>query len=348
MSRQWMQTTLWAAGCAVLATSVQLAGAQQTSQAPADPYQGVAHPPSATILTNESAGDAAADAVVTKPAKPSPAVVAPAVVAAPSVAPAAASATPTSTDPSANFPAANADPDGDIVHPAVNAAKESAESAAPVLSARPAAANDPDGDIVHPMAAQPGQLAEGTMFQVQLLDRLSSDENARGDRFHAKVISDVLQGGKVLIPAGSTMEGRISSVSSGHFAGHGSMRLSPDTLILPDSSRLSLHAEVSGVPGTNARINDEGSIDPGSRRKRASVEYGAVTAAGAATGAVFAGPVGALTGGLIGAGMVTTHLAVSHPQTTLESGTTILFTLTSPLNLIPATNSAQNQAANAR
>ena len=173
------------------------------------------------------------------------------------------------------------------------------------------------------------------MFQVELLDRLSSDENSRGDRFHAKVLADVLQSGKVLIPAGSTLEGRISAVTSGHLAGHGSLRLSPDTLILPDSTRLSMHAEVSGVPGTSNRINDEGAINPGPRKERAGIEYGAVAGAGAATGAVFAGPVGALTGGLIGAGMVTTHLMVSHPQTTLDPGTKILFTLTAPLDLIP-------------
>jgi hypothetical protein len=47
------------------------------------------------------------------------------------------------------------------------------------------------------------------------------------------------------------------------------------------------------------------------------------------------GPVGALTGGLIGAGVVTTHLLVSHPQATLEPGTMLLFTLTEPLQMTP-------------
>lgn len=216
---------------------------------------------------------------------------------------------------------------------------------APVALAARSEIADPDSDIVHPLTARPGQLAEGTMFQVELLDRLSSDENTRGDRFHAKVLNDVLQNGKVLIPAGSTLEGRISSATSGHLAGHGSLRLSPDTLILPDSTRLSMHAEVSAVPGTSNRIDDEGGINPGSRKERAGIEYGAVAGAGAATGAVFAGPVGALTGGLIGAGMVTTHLMVSHPQTTLDPGTKILFTLTAPLDLIPGQSAAQNQAS---
>jgi hypothetical protein len=43
-----------------------------------------------------------------------------------------------------------------------------------------------------------------------------------------------------------------------------------------------------------------------------------------------------LTGSLIGAGVITAHLLVNHPQATLETGTVVLFTLTEQLNLTPA------------
>ena len=52
---------------------------------------------------------------------------------------------------------------------------------------------------------------------------------------------------------------------------------------------------------------------------------------GAITGAIIAGPVGALTGGLIGAGVVTAHLLINHPQATLEPGTVLIFSLSEPL-----------------
>jgi hypothetical protein len=42
-----------------------------------------------------------------------------------------------------------------------------------------------------------------------------------------------------------------------------------------------------------------------------------------------------MTGSLIGAGVVTAHLLISHPQATLEIGTTLLFTLTEPLSMVP-------------
>jgi hypothetical protein len=114
------------------------------------------------------------------------------------------------------------------------------------------------------------------------------------------------------------------------------MRLLPETVILPDGTRYRLHAETTGTPGSRTRVGSEGAITPDSRLKRDGIEYGGAVGAGAATGAVLGGPVGALTGSLVGAGVVTARLLVSHPQATLEAGTTLLFTLTEPLSLVPS------------
>jgi hypothetical protein len=43
-----------------------------------------------------------------------------------------------------------------------------------------------------------------------------------------------------------------------------------------------------------------------------------------------------LIGGLIGAGVVTTHLLVSHPQAKIESDTVLMLTLTDQVRLVPA------------
>jgi hypothetical protein len=42
-----------------------------------------------------------------------------------------------------------------------------------------------------------------------------------------------------------------------------------------------------------------------------------------------------MTGSLIGAGVITAHLLVDHPQATLEPGTVMLFTLSEPLQMAP-------------
>jgi hypothetical protein len=203
----------------------------------------------------------------------------------------------------------------------------------PTMRATPV---DPDGDIVHPRQARPGELLEGATIRVRIIDRLSSTELEKGQQFRGQVASDVLQDGKVLIPAGSSIEGRVSNVSTGnHLGGHGSFRLKPESVTLPDGARYELHAYATGTPGSKTKMGSEGSINPGSRKKKDGIEYGAVVGTGAVTGAVLGGPIGALTGSLIGAGMVTTHILVDHPQATLEPGAVLLFTLTEPMNLTP-------------
>jgi hypothetical protein len=179
-------------------------------------------------------------------------------------------------------------------------------------------------------------LGDGTNITVKLLDRLSTWDSQKGEPFRSQVAEDVLQGGQVVIPAGTEIDGTVVEASSGHFGGHGSMRLRPEAVIMPDGSRYMFHAMVTGTPGSRTRLGDEGTILPPSRVKRDAIEYTGVVGAGAATGAVLGGPVGAVVGGAIGVGAVTTHLLVNHPQATLEPGAVLQFTLTDTLSLTPA------------
>jgi hypothetical protein len=286
-------------------------GVAAVAQQPAQPspYQGVSQPPNDPITTSQDAP--------MPPPKPRAGVVA----TAPVPQQMQAAPQPSSSGPVDDYAAPS---------PAQGGAQQ-AMSGRPVLA-------DPDGDIVHPLPPRPGELMEGVTIRVRLTERLSSTESEKGEPFHGQVASDVLQNGRVLIPAGSGIEGRVTAVSAGHFGGHGSLRLKPEAVIMPDGTRYQLHAETTGTPGSKTRIGAEGSINPGSRAKKDGIEYGAVVGTGAVAGAVIGGPVGALTGSLIGAGVVTTHLMVDHPQATLEPGSILLFSLTEPMNLMPATN----------
>ena len=240
------------------------------------------------------------------------------------------------------------DPDDDIVQAArpqsqpqsVNPTPTSpgASSPGPVLNER-AYNYDPDGDIVHPNRHKAGELGVGARIQVRLMTRLSSGSSDRGESFRSRVIYDVVQDGVVLIPAGSELSGHVVDVSSGHFAGHGTMRLRPDAVVLPNGTRYHLYAELAGTQGSHTKMGSEGELKPSARTGRDTVEYGSVMGAGAVTGAVVAGPGGALVGGVVGAGVVTAHLLINHPQATLESGTMLVFTLTEPLSM---THNADN------
>ncbi|MGD1106597.1 MAG: hypothetical protein ABR865_06090 [Terracidiphilus sp.] len=308
----------------VLAAAAALLGAQQASQS--SPYQGTSSPPPDDTITTP----APQPEPVAKPSPSHPMVAQPAAQPQPAAEP-PAQTTQHSLDGSLyTIPANPADGTDDGI---VQVAPDT--SAAPALNKRPAA-NDPDGDIVHPAPLPPGTLGEGAVIRVRLMDRLSTAMNQSGDAFRTRVVSDVMQDGQVLIPAGSEIDGKVASVSSGHMGGHGSMHLQPETVILADGSRFRLYAQTSGAPGSNDRVGNEGAITPGSRLKKVGIEYGGATGAGVVTGAILGGPGGALAGGIIGASVITVHLLMDHPQATLDNGAVLLFTLNEPLHLVPA------------
>ena len=326
MNRKFLVSTLFMAAAATLAAQSSQQGA----------YQGTSNPPP--------------DDTIIDSAPPQPA---PAPIAKP---PAAQYAAPTSVQPQQMTAPMQSAPVQPVMQPAQDsnyvtgtddgivqvAPDNSQPGTQPQLNQR-GAMNDPDGDIVHPAALPPGELGQGTEIRARLLDRLSTAMNQQGDPFHARVASDVYQGNQVLIPTGSEIDGTIVQVSSGRAGGHGSMLLRPETVVLPDGSRFRLYAETTGTPGSRTRVGSEGTITPGSRLKKDGIEYGGAVGAGAITGAIVAGPVGALAGTLIGAGAITVHLLVDHPQATLDEGTVLLFSLTEPLNLAPAAQPAPQQ-----
>jgi hypothetical protein len=318
--------------CTLLAATAAVLGAQQASQQ--GPYAGTSNPPPDDTITTPEPQPAPV-------AKPSPSHPMYAQPAAPQPTQQNPQPAQRSLDGSLySIPANGTDgTDDGIVQVAPDASVPPALNprAARIDSVRPdSVSSNPEGDIVHPAPLPPGTLGEGAVIRVRLMDRLSTAMNESGDAFRTRVVSDVIQDGQVLIPAGSEIDGKVDSVSSGHFAGHGSMRLQPEFVILADGSRFHLYADTTGAPGSNDRIGGEGNVTPGSRMKKVGIEYGAATGAGVITGAIIGGPGGALAGGIIGASVITVHLLVDHPQATLDDGAVLLFTLNEPLHLVAA------------
>ena len=310
----------------LLAISAGVLSAQQAN--PSAQYQGLSNPPPDSTIT---------DPVVAPqpvyPAKPSPAHVmtTPATVPQPADQPAPASSAQGSSDTADDgiVMLAPDDGNGPALHP------RAANNAT--------ASNDPDGDIVHPAPLPPGELNYGTLIRTRLLTRVSTASSEAGDKFRAQVASDVYRDGQVLIPAGTEIDGTVARASAGHFAGHGSMILHPQTVILPNGSRYHLYAQVTSTPGSGTRVNTEGKITPGSHLRKDGIEYGGGAGAGAVAGALLAGPAGALAGSVVGAGAVTFHLLTDHPQATLKEGTFLEFSLTQPLNLTAETAAAGSE-----
>jgi hypothetical protein len=313
--------------CVFLVLATGVAAAQQS-----DPYQGVSHPPSDdTIIATpdvEAKPPAAHPYASVQPAKTSTQSQTQTVQSA---------ALPIPTQQKETYTGRVDGTDAGIVQvPGQSAQQQPAVH--PALAQRNwSYAQDPDGGIVHPKPLPPGELAEGTTIRVKLLNDLSSALSKAGEPFRARVASDVLSGGEVVIPAGSEIDGRVSEASMGHFGGSGSLMLQPEQVTLPDGSSFQLHAVVESTPGSGDRVQAEGQIIPDPGIKRASIEYGGAIGAGAVTGAYLGGPVGALAGGLVGAGVVTTHLLVSHPQVHLDEGSYMNLMLTHNMHLVAAT-----------
>jgi hypothetical protein len=309
MNRPLLFVAFFAAASAALV-------AQQGSQS--SPYQGVSNPPPDDSITYSDTSEAPA-----KPPAGHPLNAQPAVPAQRHQAPVYAAANPTNR-------ITNEGTDDGVVQ-----GGSPSGSAEPNLRQR-SYASDPDGDIVHPEPLGPGVLGEGTMIRVRLMNHLSSSFTEQGQPFRSRVATDVLQDSNVVIPAGSEISGTVVDVSSGHLGGHGSLMLRPEKVTLPNGESFQLHAMVKATPGSHTRVGEEGVIRPDSRKKRDSIEYGAVVGGGAIAGAFIGGPAGALAGGIIGAGVVTTHLLISHPQANLNSGSVLMLTLTEQVHLVPS------------
>ncbi len=323
MSR-WLMT-----GILVVAMTAGL-HAQQASST--DSYEGVSHPPADDAIVTTTAPEI-------KIAKPSAAHRAGTEAVSGASQTQAAPQTTASALRVATGPAQVDGTDAGLVVVG-QAAPPTVKRAEPQLMER-ATATDPDSDIVHPAPLPPDVLGEGTSIRVRLTQDLSSNFSEAGEAFSSTVATDVLSGDQVLIPAGSEIDGTVVHASAGHFATYGSLQLRPEKVKLPGGKVYRLDATVTGAPVSKNMVHAEGMVGPGSQVRRDSIEYGGAVGTGVAAGAYLGGPVGALAGGLIGAGLVTAHLLVSHPQATLDAGTPLILTLNENMRLA-ATEPQQN------
>ncbi|WP_158751215.1 hypothetical protein [Acidobacterium sp. S8] len=299
------------------ASALLLAPAVFAQQAVQSPNQGVSNPP-------------ADDTIVASPDDPPPAVAkpSPAITTAPAAAP-----TTTATAPA---PATN--PDYGIVTSTSSGTSTSPASAAgATLATRP---YNPDEDIVGFVPSPSNELAEGTNIRARLMDTLSTKETSAGTAFKAQVASDVYKNGRIIIPAGSELRGRVVSVRQGHHFGQAAtLRLRPDVVILPDGTAYHLYGQVIDSKAPHTRTDSEGGIQPSSHLKKNAIEYGAGAGTGALVGAQVGGPTGALVGSLIGAGVITAHLLMQHPEMAeVPKGSVVTFSLTEPMDLMPTRN----------
>jgi hypothetical protein len=193
-----------------------------------------------------------------------------------------------------------------------------------------------DNDIVTEVPSRENELPEGTLIHVRLMQGIRSDRQFSGTNFSATLTDNLTKNGRIVVPAGSTLAGRVMYANSASLVhGGASIYLRPDEIITPDGHHLMLHAMVVQTdPFTNTKLKgDEGRIADSPDKGKAIGIVALSTGVGAGAGAIFGGPVGAITGASIGAGVSTVHWLGYTRRASLPANSQIVFSLSEPMTL---------------
>jgi hypothetical protein len=198
--------------------------------------------------------------------------------------------------------------------------------------------NDVNSGVVTSVPTGPNDLPIGTRIVALLNNTISTKETPQGTRFAAELKQPVLRDGRIFLPVGSVIEGRVTQIHGGRrISGASAIRLQADEITLPYGARYHLSAEVVDIDHYNAsHVNGEGVITNNSNSAVALGAGGLTTATGAVAGAMIGGPIGAGVGAIAGAGLGTYWWLRQDHQQTLPTGTELVFSLNDVLSVIPA------------
>jgi hypothetical protein len=178
----------------------------------------------------------------------------------------------------------------------------------------------------------------GTALMVRLETTLATFSNRVGDPFRGSVTQPVVVDGKTIIPAGATVEGRVTKVSEPRrISGKPTIGILPEAVILPTGERYYLDATLVDTNIQGSDVNAEGQFKGSGHDRRDTIEQGGGTAGGMLIGGLAGGPVGVLVGGTIGAGASTAHWLIKHRSATLPAGTQLTLELNRPLTTATVT-----------
>lgn len=144
----------------------------------------------------------------------------------------------------------------------------------------------------------------GTRIRVRMNEALSSKTNQVGDSFTTTVTEPVYSStGAVVVPVGSTVTGRVNSVTKAKKGGDpGSIDVAFTRVRLPNGTSRNINGSLTDLDTDKAKSNNEGTASGDDRKNDKIIFIGGGAAGGAVLGAAIGGGKGALIGGLLGAG----------------------------------------------
>jgi hypothetical protein len=192
-----------------------------------------------------------------------------------------------------------------------------------------------DANVVARVDGPSNQLPSGTLLKVTLGRELTTKSTQIGSAFSGQLIEAVMRDGRVLLPAGSVLAGRVTDVHGGkRVTGEASIHLQPTAITLPDGTRYTVRGQVVDTElYGSTKVDSEGTIIRRDHPMKTLSAVGLSTGSGAAAGAVIGGWPGALIGAGVGAGVSTVVWLKQDRQTALPTDAKVTFILTSPMTI---------------
>ncbi|HJQ33592.1 MAG TPA: hypothetical protein VJ866_15515 [Pyrinomonadaceae bacterium] len=141
-----------------------------------------------------------------------------------------------------------------------------------------------------------------TVIRVRMDTELNSGTARVGDRFSATVTEPVYGGGSGVdvIPVGSKVWGRVTTVRRSGRRTPGSINVSFNQVELPTGARHVINGSLTSLQADNVNSDNEGTVTGRGNRKRDAVFIGGGAATGAIIGAIAGGGKGAAIGMILG------------------------------------------------
>jgi len=164
----------------------------------------------------------------------------------------------------------------------------------------------------------------GTMIRVRMNQELSSKNARVGDTFTTNVTEPVYSNnGVVVVPTGSTVVGRVDSVTKAKKGGDpGTIDVSFIQVKLPNGTTRNINGSLTSLDSKSAKSDNEGTASGDDRKNDKIIFIGGGAGGGAILGGIIGGGKGAVIGGILGAlGGLAGERLTKGEEATVKSGT---------------------------
>ncbi len=177
----------------------------------------------------------------------------------------------------------------------------------------------------------------GTKVPLTLAQGITTKTAKEGDPVYARTAFPITQNNRILIPAGTYVQGVVRRVvRPGRVKGRAELQMSFTSMIFPNGYTVLLPATVEGVPGSQSvsTKGPEGTVQEQGTKGKDAATIAKTTAAGTGLGAIAGGGkgagIGAASGGALG---LATVLLTRGPEIQLDPGASVEMVLERDLDL---------------